>query len=228
MSEIKSWNDESREKLRVRLRNEIVGELRLARFDHGRILDFCRAVHFSDECPEDEWDMFDRFAAGQLDQAAAVLDAEQSNWPHETDCDRMDRVEAALRDCGILLWQVSPCCDTCTVGELYDRVELVDKSYPGFRERVRGYAFFIDQNMAEMLAESTRLTVYLGYGWRSPDDTDVSHDLYEINALSIAHEVCDCLRRHGFEPRWNGELSTKIGVSLDWKRRAVAGTTSDD
>jgi len=227
MSEITIWNDESRENLRETLRNQILGEVRLANSDHNDILDICREV-INDESPEDERDAFVRYAAEQLEQAAAMLGAEQATWPRETDCGRLDRAEAALRDRGIVLWQVSPCCDTCTTGELYEHIEEIDQRYPGFGERVRGYAFFIDQNMAEMLAESTRLTVYLGYGWLYPDNLDVSRDLYEKNALGIAQEVCDCLRQHGFEPRWNGDFSKKIGLSLDWKRRAVAGTTSDD
>ena len=127
-------------------------------------------------------------------------------WPPETDCDRLDRVEETLRGRGILLWQVSPCCDTCTGGELPDRIDEIDRRYPGFRDRVRGYAFFIDQNMADMLAEDTQVSVYLAYGWFSPDDSTVAPEVYESKALGIAREVCDCLREHGFEPDWDGSL----------------------
>lgn len=227
MSETTVWNDESRESFRETLRNRILGEVRLANSDHNHILDLCREVYVYDVCPENEWDTFVRFAAEQLEQAAAMIGAEQATWPLETDCDRLDRVEADLLDRGIVLWQVSPCCDTCTVGELPEHFDLIDQRYPGFRELARGYAFFIDQCMAEMLAESTRLTVYLGYGWMSPDRSDVSPQVYEKNALDIAHEVCDCLRQHGFEPNWNGNLSMKIGVSLDWRRRTMFGAASD-
>lgn len=227
MSEDTIWNYESREDLRVTLQTQILGEVRLARFDHSEILDFCRDVYLSDGCPEVEQDVFVQFAAEQLKLAAATHGAEQAAWPRETDCDRLDRVEVALRDRDIVLWQVSPCCDTCTVAELPDYVDLIDRRYPGLRERVRGYAFFIDQNMAEMLAGSTRLTVYLGYGWASPDGSDVSRDLYKKNALGIAHEVCDCLRQHGFQLDWDGDFSKKIGVRLDWRRRTKLGAASD-
>jgi hypothetical protein len=227
MSENTSWNDEARENLRETLRNRILGEIRLASSDRDDILDLCREVYVEDECPEDEREVFIRFAAEQLEHAAAILGAEQATWPRETDCDRLDRVEAALRDRGILLWQVSPCCDTCTVGELPEHVEEIDQRYPGFRERIRGYAFFIDQNMAEMLAESTRLSVYLGYGWLCPDSSDVAPPVYEKNALGIAQEICDCLRQHGFEPDWNGDFSKKIGVALEWQRRTTFCSAAD-
>ena len=221
MSEGVTWNDESRETLRETLRDRVLGEVRLANSDHDDILDLCREVYIEDECPEDERDMFIQFAAEKLEQAVALLDAEQATWPHETDCDRLDRAEAALRAQGILLWQVSPCCDTCTVGEISERTEEMEQRYPGFRERIRGYAFFIDQNMAEMLAESTRLSVYLGYGWLSPDNSDVATDVYEKNALGVAKEVCDCLRQHSLQVDWNGDFSKKIGLSLNWQRRTL-------
>ena len=89
------------------------------------------------------------------------------------------------------------------------------------RSNVRGYAFFIDQNMADMLAEDTDVSVYLGYGWFSQEESSVAPDVYERNALDIAREVCDCLRKHGFEPDWDGSFSRKIGVSLNWQRRTM-------
>jgi hypothetical protein len=136
-----------------------------------------------------------------------------------TDCDRLDRVEDALRDQEILLWQVSPCCDTCTGAELPDRIDVINGRFPGFHDRVRGYAFFIDQNMPEMLAKSTELSVYLAYGWFSPDGSEVAPEVYQKHALGIAREVCEALRDEGFEANWDGDFARKIGVSLNWQRR---------
>ncbi len=144
---------------------------------------------------------------------------EQAGWPDETDCDRLDLVEATLRSHGILLWQASPCCDSCTGGELPDRIDEIEKQHPNFRDKLRGYAFFIDQNMADMLAEDTELSVYLAYGWFSPEDTTTEPEVYVKNSLSIAREVCECLREHGFEPDWDGSFSKKIGITLNWLRR---------
>jgi len=219
MSDNPTWNDTSREELRESLRRMILGEIRLMKSGGDDVLDTCQ-TYIGDECPEDERAAFVSFAADQLEQAAARYIAEQAAWPADTDCDRLDRVEVDLRDRGILLWQVSPCCDTCTGGELPDRIDEIDRRHPGFRECVRGYAFFIDQNMAEMLAESTELSVYLAYGWFSPESSDVAPDIYKRNALSVAQEICDCLHDHGFKPIWDGDFSKKIGVSLNWQRRA--------
>ena len=221
MSKDVTWNDTTREDLRETLRNLVLGEVRLTHTGYDDIIQMCREVYIDDECPQNERDTFIRFATDELDKAAAEHSAEQATWPPETDSDRLDRVEAALRDRGILLWQVSPCCDTCTGAELPDRIDVIGQRHPGFRDRVRGYAYFIEQNMAEMLAEDTHISVYLGYGWFSPDDANVADEAYEANALRIARDVCDCLREHGFEPDWDGSFSKKIGISLDWQRRKM-------
>jgi hypothetical protein len=215
------WNDLSRDDLRTTLRSYILGELRLLRRDQKAILDACREIYLVDGCPECEQADFVQFAAEEINQTAAMLASEKVTWPVETDCDRLDRIEASLRDRGILLWQVSPCCDSCTQSELPDRVKLIDARYPGFQDRIRGYAFFIDQNMPEMLSDGTELSVYLGYGWFSSDNSEVSQEVYEANALSIAREVSACLHEEGFEINWDGSLARKIGLSINWQRREV-------
>jgi hypothetical protein len=221
MSNERVWNDQSRDQLRETLRRAILGELRLAKRGHEGILEACREVYIQDEAPEPEWDTFIRFAADELDRVATQLASEKTTWPEETDCDRLDRVEVALRERGILLWQVSPCCDTCTGAELPDRIDEIDCRDPGFRDRVRGYCFFIDQNLPEMLADTTDLSVFLAYGWFSPDDSEVAPENYKKNALGIAREVCECLHDEGFEPDWDGDFARKIGVSLNWQRRTM-------
>jgi len=215
------WDDRAREDLRETLRSMILGEVRLANREPDDILDFCREVYIEDECPENEWAAFVDFASDELNQAIARLESEAATWPDETDCDRLDRVEAALRERGIVLWQVSPCCDTCSGAELPDRIDDIERRHPGFRENVRGYSFFIEQNMPEMLSESSHVSVYLAYGWFPPDDSEVPDDLYEKQALGIAREVCECLRDEGFEADWDGSLSRKIGLSLNWQRRTM-------
>jgi hypothetical protein len=221
MSKEQAWNDEARGEFRARLRSVILGEIRLAKLDHESILERCREAYIDEECPESERGTFIRIASDELNRAVALLATEQAVWPEVTDCDRLDRVEAALREKGILLWQVSPCCDTCTVAELPDRIEVINKRYPGFRDRARGYAFFIDQNMPEMLADSTQVSVYLAYGWFSQNDSEVAPDVYEANALGIAREVCGCLRDEGFEPNWDADFARKVGVSINWQRRMI-------
>ena len=109
-------------------------------------------------------------------------------------------MEAALRERGILLWQVSPCCDTCSGGALPDRIDEIDARYPGFGDRVRGYAFFIEQTMAETLEEATHLSVYLAYGGWASEDTEIADEDYKQLALAIAREVCECLRTKASNP----------------------------
>ncbi len=221
MSDDSDWGDTSRVELRETLRNHVRGEVRLMQSGRDDIIVACREIHVEDEAPEDEWDHFIQYATDELERAAAENEAEQTSWPSKTDCDRLDLVEADLRDRGILLWQLSPCCDTCTGSELPDRIAAIEERHPGFRVRVRGYAFFIDQNMAGMLSKDTTLNVYLGYGWYAPDNSIVAQQDYELKALSVASEVCDCLRAHGLEPEWNGGFAKKIGVSINWQRRTM-------
>lgn len=213
------WDEVAREDLRDQMRNAILGEVRLNRFEPAAILDTCREVYIEDRAPENEQEELLRFAAGRIEETTALHAQEQRLWPQETDCDRLDRVEEDLRKRGILLWQVSPCCDTCSGAELPDRIDVIEQRYPGFRQSVRGYAFYIDQNLPDMLAESAQVSVYLAYGWFAPEGSEVGQDVYAERALSIAHEVRESLEEHGLDVHWNGELSQKVGVSLSWQRR---------
>lgn len=215
------WDDQARDNLRENMKRCILGELRLGRRHPDEIVEMCRDIYMQDVCPEDEWETFIDVAKDELIRASAAFDSEKADWPEETDCDRLDRVESALRGRGFLLWQVSPCCDTCTVSELPDRIDVIEQRFPGFRTQLRGYGFFIDQNMPEMLAEDTRLSAYLAYGWFSPDESPVAPDVYEQKALGIAREICKCLSDEGIEVDWNGDFSRKIGISLNWQRREL-------
>ncbi len=215
------WGEGQRKDLKESLCDLILGELRLFKSDHPGILDICREVYIEDECPDAERQTFIQFAEQEIQKAAAELELGKSAWEPVTDCDRLDSAEKMLAEKDILLWQVSPCCDTCTGEALPDRVAEVDRRYPGFAERVRGYAFFIEQNLADMLAEDTQISVYLAYGWFLQDNPDVTDEEYEKNALDIGHEVCDCLRQHKLEVTWDGDFSKKIGVRLNWQRRAA-------
>lgn len=223
MSQETTWDGSSRENLLDTLRQAILGEVRLANRDHEDIIEYCREVYLEDECPEDEREEFARFAGDELERVLIRHAEEQKTWPPETDSDRLDRVEVMLRERGILLWQASPCCDTCTYGEIGDRIDAIDQQHPGFRSKLRGAAFFIDQAMADMLSESPKISVYLGYSWFSPDDSKTPPEIYEKNALGIAGEVCESLREFGFVPDWDGSFSKKIGLTLDWQRRTMLG-----
>lgn len=219
MSDDQAWNDEAQNDLREALRWVVRGEIRLNRQGRKEVVDMCRDVYIIDDCPEPDQKIFVDFAADEYDRAYEQFQLDQSDWPEKTDCDRLDNVEKTLRNNGILLWQVSPCCDTCTGAELSDRIELIDRQNPGFRERVRGYAFFIDQTLPESLSEGTQLSIYLAYGWLSTDKAEIDPSEDRKRALGIAQEVCECLRNEGLQVDWDGDYSRKIGVSLNWLRR---------
>jgi hypothetical protein len=220
MSDEQVWDDRARENLREQLRSSVLGELRLGKLEHESILQNCDEVYIED-APDSEKEEFIQFSAAELERAVAQLEADRETWPEETDCDRLDRVELALQERGIMLWQATPCCDTCTRSELGERIAVIEDRDPGFRLRIRGYSFFIDQNLPESLAYNSNISVYLGYGWLSLDDTEVADEVYQRNALGIGREVCQCLRDEGFEVNWDGNLSRKIGLSLNWQRRTM-------
>ena len=219
MAQEQSWTDDDRTELLESIRSAIIGEVRLAKRAKDEIVEYCSEAYIADTCPENEHDKFIQSAADEFNRAVAAHESEKVGWPAVTDCDRLDRVEVALRDRGIIFWQASPCCDSCTVADLPDRIELINNRHSGFRSRVRGYAFFIDQTLPEQLADDTQLTVCLAYGWFSPDDSKVDPNAYEAKALGIAREVCECLRAEGFEPDWEGSFDRKIRAKVNWQRR---------
>lgn len=221
MSEDGVWDDNARNLLFESLKRYILGEVRLAKLSDEEILDNCRAVYIQDSCPDEESDEFVDFATDELEVVNRELELEMAGWPEETDCDRLDRVERSLRERGIAFWQASPCCDTCTLSKLGERLAILESRCPGFRDGLRGYAFFIDQNLPEELAESRSISVYLAYGWVSPDGQDKEPDFYEPRALEIGREVCAALHQEGFEPSWDGDFGKKILVAVNWQRRSL-------
>lgn len=221
ISQEETWDEAARESLKDEIRNRILGEVRFNRYDQDSILDFCQTVHIEDQAPENEQEEFSRFAQDELKKVMLVHAEEQQFWSSETDCERLDRVENDLRNKGILLWQASPCCDTCSNAELPARLEVVEERHPGFRPTLRGYAFYNDQSLPEMLAETTTVEIYLAYGWVSPERQEVEQTEYSVRALGIANEIVDSLKDHGFGVKWNGELSQKVGITLNWQRRNI-------
>ncbi len=212
-------DDDERHNVSNLIRSEVLGQLRLNRMTREEIIEHCVAVYLDEDLTVASRAEFESFIGEEIERVSKRLETEMAEWPAETDCDRLDRVEASLREAGIIFWQASPCCDSCTMAEFPDRLEQVETDFPDFRENLRGYTFFIDQTLPESLEESTHLSVYLSYGWISPDGEGVPQKDYEHNALSIAREVCRHLHDEGFEVDWDGTMARKISVSLNWLRR---------
>lgn len=207
-----------REALRESLATFVVGEVRLAKNSDETILDFC-GERIQDEFPPEETGATLEWATERLQNARRQHASESNAWPETTDCDRLDRAESALLDDGILLWQASPCCDNCTLAELPDRLAWLEEQHPGFSARMQGYAFFLDQNMPEELGEGTQIAVLLGYGWKPAKGETPDDETYQKHAVRIGQQVRKRLEEQNLPVDWDGSLSKKMGLSLDWKRR---------
>jgi|GEM_PF-6220481 len=221
MNDERVGTEKARDDLRETLRSVILGEVRLRKRGHDDIVEICRETYIQEVCPQCEWETFIRLTSDEIKQAVTQFAAEKGEWPEVTDCDRLDRVEAKSRDRGILFWQASSCCDTCTRSELGDRMEMINCRHPGFLEIVCGYAFFVDQNLPGMLAEDPSLSFFICYGWFPKERPQATPEELKSNTLEIGRNVCECLKSEGFEVDWDGDVQNRIGLSIKWQRRTM-------
>ncbi len=137
------------------------------------------------------------------EQALAAHLAEQSTWPAETDCDRLDAAFAELSRGGIVARQHFSCCGTCGAHEIREEMEQAEKA----GTFSRGFTFFHMQDTEHAVAGDG---LYLSYGVAESDQS---------GAVAIGHEVLQILGRHGLAPAWNGKLAHRIALPLTWQRR---------
>jgi hypothetical protein len=137
------------------------------------------------------------------EQALAAHLAEQTNWPAETDCDRLDAAFAELEGVGIVARQHFSCCGNCGSTEIHDEIDQVSKA----GQPARGYTFFHVQDTEHAVGGDH---LYLSYG---------SADRDKDAAVAIGHEVVETLQRHGLTPTWNGKHAHRIALALHWQRR---------
>ena len=147
--------------------------------------------------------------AHRLTQAAiAEHEAAQKTWPDMTDCDRLDAAFAALEASGVVSRQNFTCCGNCGVHEIGDEIDgALNQGRP-----VHGYTFYHMQD-TERAAEGGGL--FLNYGAIEPGDEA---------AVAVGHEIVAALQAKGLETDWDGSISRRIGVTLDWKRRDLGVT----
>lgn len=127
----------------------------------------------------------------------------QAAWPDRTDCDRLDEAFDELEERGIVCRQNFSCCGTCGSSEIWDEMKATRDA----GKTVRGYTFYHMQDTDSAVDGGG---LYLGYG---------ATEEGEQAALTVARDVISVLNSHGLETDWNGNWNTRIGVSLDWKRR---------
>ena len=142
-------------------------------------------------------------ARAVAEQALAAHLAEQSTWPPETDCDRLDAAFAELSRGGIVARQHFSCCGTCGAHEIREEMEQAEKA----GTFSRGFTFFHMQDTEHAVAGDG---LYLSYGVAESDQS---------GAVAIGHEVVQILGRHGLAPAWNGKLAHRIALPLTWQRR---------
>ena len=130
----------------------------------------------------------------------------QIGWPLVTDCDRLDIAFAQLEEKGIASRHGLKDDGAEEFMEALDRAADADRP-------PRGYVFYQRRDTGAAIEGHG---LYLDYGAVEDDEDDYED---ERAALRIGHEVVEALRRQGLKVSWDGTLSRRINVALEWKRR---------
>lgn len=153
-----------------------------------------------------ERDVVQAEAERMLPGLLAAHAREEAAWPETTDNDRLEAAFTELEAGGIICRENFSCCNTCGSAEIWAEVDDANDVIP----HVRGWIFYHMQD-TESAVEGGG--IYLSYG--AVADTK--------NApLAIAREVVRTLTNHGLHVDWNGDITRRIMVELDWKRRRRA------
>jgi hypothetical protein len=153
-----------------------------------------------DEYPADE---LRPHAERVLREAVAAQARAERSWPAVTDCDRFDAAFADLEAAGIVCRHNFSCCGTCAAGEIWDEIE----AERNIGREIVGCAHYNCQD-TESAVEG--YGVYLSYG---------SVLKGERPAVDVGHQIARAMRARGLRVTWDGSLSKRIHVALDWKRR---------
>ncbi len=163
-------------------------------------------IQSSLEMTEDTYTDFEAlrpYAGTMLQEVVQDRLAEEAGWPDTTDCNRLDQAFEALEASGIICRQNFSCCGTCASSEIGEEIdEQID-----IGRKVRGCAHY---HMQDTEAAAQGHGLYLSYG---------SGERGDEAAIDIGKEVVAILEAHHFKVRWNGQLSQRIYIPLDWKRR---------
>lgn len=192
---------------------ELVGEMGLlilrevaAGFaSHEEIIQCAVEMHRGEATEKELRELAEELAASAFYQHLQA----QRGWPLVTDCDRFDIAFAQLAEKSIVIRH-----DLKDDGaeEFMDEMDrAADGSHPP-----RGYVFY-QRRGTEAAIEGHGL--YLDYGAVGDEDDEEDGNENEQAALRIGHEVAEALRRQGLAVDWDGSLSKRINVKLDWKRR---------
>lgn len=129
-------------------------------------------------------------------------DAEETTWPRETDCDRIDRAFATIASQGIVALQNAG----YTMSDGHEEVGEALAPHP--RGTFRGYCFYHGQDL-ERAVDSGAL--FLAYA----DLRDTPE-----GKLTVGKIVREAFLREGFTCEWNEDVNKRILVTgIDWKKR---------
>jgi len=142
-------------------------------------------------------------ARAALKDIVDLYQSEQRLWPATTDCDRLDAAFLELESIGIVARQNFWCCQTCGFSAMEDEVEECRTR----GQCVRGFTFYHEQD-TERAVKGEGL--YLSY-------CDVEGK--EEEQAKIGREIQEVLEANGLTTVWDGSVSQRILVKLDWKRR---------
>jgi len=135
--------------------------------------------------------------------AVEVLREEQRSWPAETDCDRLERAFAWLREHGIIALQNAGYTQS-------DGYEDVREAHACAPDGIIGYCFFHGQDL-ESAIESGGLT--LAFGPIDPREE-------QGQGLEIARRIVSALEANGLQTQWNGSFERRIEVTpFEWRKR---------
>jgi hypothetical protein len=146
--------------------------------------------------------LIDADVEAMLAEAIEEHRREQQSWPDTTDCDRLDAVFEDLEADGIVARQDFTCCQNCGHAEIDDEINQAREQHT-----VIGFAFYHQQD-TERAVEGGGLILAYGALTGKPEDS-----------LDIGKRIAARLRQHGLEVRWNEDVSKRIFVAMDWKRR---------
>lgn len=164
---------------------------------------------YSDEPPDEvDEELVSKLIQDEFDKKAEA----ERTWADETDCDRLTKAFETLTSRGILSAENLG----YTMSDAWsDWNELVYDEWKaaGLLEKVRGGCVYHGQDVEGAIAGREL--------WLAHSACD------GFDGVSIAQEICDVLRKHGFKPEWNGDVKQRIAVPLKWQRRFGLGADTD-
>ena len=128
--------------------------------------------------------------------------AQEKDWPLQTDCDRLDAVFADLNGAMVIALQNAG----YTTDDAHNDVGEIYAQQPD--GTCRGYCFYHGQDLERAVAGDG---IMLAFG--DMQDTDEGK-------AAIAALIISTLQHHGFASEWNGSVQTRINVPhIHWQRR---------